>query len=541
MSQEKYALLSVFDKTGIVEFARRLLEMGWNILASGGTAEKIVQAGLPVSNVAELVGGKAMLGHRVVTLSRELHAGLLATDSERDVAELCSLGIPRIDLVCVDMYPLKDAIADPGATLQSVIESTDIGGPTMLRSGAKGKRIVICDPSDRGRVTDWLDKGEPEGASIRRQLAAKAEFTVACYTLASADFLGDGEYCGMLGRRARKLCYGENRRQTSAALFALDSASSDPLALDRFKLLEGQDPSYINMTDVHRLIETAVRIGAGWEVNVGSTPLIAVVVKHGNACGAAVGYDPSAVIKNMVEGDPQAISGGVVLTNFEIDRECACLMRQHAMAGGGKRFLDSVVAPHFTDSAIGELVRRRTRKCRLLVNPALAEDGLSVKALDTSPRFRPVRGGFLAQSGDEFVLNLKDPRIEWDGEVTEEQKWDIVLGWALGSSSNSNTIELTHNRMLIGRGVGQPSRVLAGKVAVLCAQESGHDTKGAIAYSDSFFPFPDGPEVLADAGISTIFASSGSIRDDDIAAVCKARKVAFVRIPDAVGRGFYGH
>ncbi len=533
---QKHALLSVFNKAGIAEFARALAEAGWTILASGGTAKTIIAAGVPVRDVAELVGGKAILGHRVVTLSREVHAGLLSKDTQEDAAELTALGIPRIDLVCVDMYPLSEAIAEPHATVESVTEMTDIGGPTMLRSGAKGRRIVVCDPADRERVLQLLRNGGLD-EEARLLLAAKAEFTVADYVLQSAKFLGDGEYEGFLGSLARELCYGENRRQKNAAFFR-NAAANDPLALDKFQLIEGNDPSFVNMTDVHRLLETATRLGAGWQANFGQVPFLGVAVKHGNACGAAVGDGPDEVIRKVVAGDPDAISGGLTLVNFQVDAHMAQLLRSHMMPEGAKRILDSVIAPGFTPEAVEELARK-TGKCRLFRNPALAGEGLGTGSLDATRRFRQVRGGFLTQDGDPFVLKLKD---EWHEVLTKQQERDLVLGWAIGSTANSNTIVLVKNDMLLGGGTGQRSRVMAARVALLYADAYHRgEVRGAVAYSDSFFPFPDGPLLLAGEGVSVIFATSGSIRDEEVAKVCEDNKVIFLRLPDAEARGFYGH
>lgn len=193
MKEQRNALLSVYHKNGIVDFATKLIALGFTIYASGGTHKHLSENGVKALSVAALVGGEAILGHRVVTLSREVHAGLLAQDTAEDIAELASLGIPRLDLVCVDLYPLEAEIAKAGSTRESVINQTDIGGPTMIRSGVKGGRIVVCDPEDRQRVIDWLEAGEPANGLID-ELGAKGEFVCAMYCLASAHYLSDGVY-----------------------------------------------------------------------------------------------------------------------------------------------------------------------------------------------------------------------------------------------------------------------------------------------------------------------------------------------------------
>lgn len=279
----KTALISVFEKAGIVEFAQELVNLGWQLLASGGTAKALAAASLPVRDVATLVGGGPILGHRVVTLSREVHAGLLARDI--DLTELEALGMPRIGLACVDFYPLGMEIARPGSTLESVTELTDIGGPTMLRSAAKGRRLAIGDPADRAMVLQWLRDGTADDPAKLRWLAAKAEYIVARYTLLSASYLGEGEFAGCIGRRIHACLYGENPWQGNAALYS--SGTNDPLALERFELVEGEKPSYNNWIDLHRVLATGSHLAAAQQLNLKTVQPFVIGVKHGNPCGAA--------------------------------------------------------------------------------------------------------------------------------------------------------------------------------------------------------------------------------------------------------------
>lgn len=531
------ALLSVFHKGGIIDFARELQKLGWDLVASGGTAKTLREADLSTYDVADLVGGGAILGHRVVTLSREVHAGLLATDTAEDKVELEQLGIPRINLVCVDLYPLEEAIRKNGQSREQVIEMTDIGGPTMLRSAAKGRRIVICDPADRARVLDWLKAGRPDEDAFITALCAKAEFMVAKYCLASARYHSDGGYEGILGRKIADCAYGENAWQTPAASYSTNS--DDPLALEKFQLVEGSAPSYNNYRDIDRLLQTITHIAAAFDVNFEKVPLIAVGVKHGNPCGTAVGDDPTDVLKKMIAGNPLALSGGLVGTNFMIQEDEAKCLRNHLSKE--KRVLDGVIAPGFFGEAIVEL-KRKKHKCRMLANPVLAT--LSRESLDATPIYRQVRGGFLKQPNYTFVLDLNSPEIEhcrYGSQLNKTEKENVLLVWAIGSTSNSNTITLTKNRMLIGNGVGQQDRVGAAKLAIELAKRNGHDTQDAVAYSDSFFPFPDGPEELAAGGIGIVLASSGSIRDEEIKFVFQKHGIRSLMIPDKTGRGFFGH
>jgi len=535
----KTALISVYNKEGIVEFAKGLVGLGFKLIASGGTAKALMDAGLEVTDVASLVGGGAILGHRVVTLSREIHAGLLARDIKEDRDELEKLNIPWIDLVCVDLYPLVEEINKPGSTKESVIEKTDIGGPTMLRSAAKGRRIVVCDPADRLKVVDWLKAGEPEKEKFIDGLVAKAEAVVADYALASARYHGNGCFDGMVGEQVLTCKYGENGWQTPAGLYEDKGLIvPDPLRLSAFTVVAGTTPSYNNLADIDRQLQTITHITAGFDVNYGKVPFVAVGVKHGNPCGTAVGEDAAEVIKKMLEGDLRAIFGGLVMMNFEITDELAEVLLTHKMPEGQRRLLDGIIAPAISPTAIAAL-KRKGDKCRMLVNPALAN--LSKDTLDIHPRFRYVRGGFLRQPNYAFVMDFKHPQMEIVGEVSQQQKTDMLLAWAVGSTSNSNTVTLVKDGMLLGNGVGQQDRVGGCELAVKRAKDAGHNIDEAAAYSDSFFPFTDGTEALAKAGISAILTTSGSVRDKDVKEFCQKQGVALAMIPDSVARGFFGH
>lgn len=525
---KRTALLSVYHKEGIVEFAQALVARDWDLLASGGTAKALLSANVPVRDIAKIVG-EPILGHRVVTLSREIHAGLLARDIPEDVAELERLGLPRIDLVCVDLYPLAEEIAKPESTRASVIEKTDIGGPTMLRSAAKGERFVICNPRDRIEFIAWLDAGCPDEGEFKDCLAALAEATVAGYCLASSRYRH--HYVdGFVGSQVRTCKYGENAWQTPAALFSTND--DDPLALHNFNLVAGDASSYNNLCDIDRMLQTITHIKTVLEDQD-----VAVAVKHGNPCGAAFGIYFEEIVEKMVSGDPRAIFGGLVMTTFRVDEFLAGKLLRHNMEKG-KRLLDGVIAPDFTGAAV-EFLARREGKCRLIVNPALAD--LNRKTLDHTPRFRQVRGGFLKQPNYTYVLNFDDPHTERFGTIDASQEDDLRLAWAIGSTSNSNTITLVKNRCLIGNGVGQQDRVGCCELAIKRARDAGHSTEGAVAYSDSFFPFSDGPRVLADAGIKAILTSSGSLRDGEVKEMCAKHSVTLIMIPDAMSRGFYNH
>ncbi len=334
------------------------------------------------------------------------------------------------------------------------------------------------------------------------------------------------------------LCYGENRRIKEAELHVRPEATEDLMSLRNFELVLGQAPSFVNMTDYDRVLKTAVQIGAGFEHNFESIPHIAIAVKHGNACGASVSWDTGTCLNQMVMGDPDAISGGVVLTNFHLEEQHAEILLRHGMPEGSKRVLDSVLAPGFGMEAQELLARKATDKCRLLRNPYMLDQGLGVDAVDKTERIRQVRGGYLRQDGDSFVLPLM-ARGGWG--ITHQQCLDVVFAWGIGSTQNSNTITIVKDGQLLGQGVNQRSRVMAVKVAELYTRKYGHDTTDAVAYSDSFFPFPDGVEALADMGVRTVFTTSGSKNDNLVIAAAERRGVKLLMLPDAEARGFSAH
>jgi phosphoribosylaminoimidazolecarboxamide formyltransferase / IMP cyclohydrolase len=532
---ERCALISVYDKTGIEDFGRSLVRQGWRIYSSGGTAKALRAADVPCTDVSELVGGEAILGHRVVTLSREIHAGLMARQTATDQAELETLGVPFIDLVCVDLYPLAEEIAKPGATPESVIEKTDIGGPALLRSASKGRRIVVCLPQQRPEVLRWLNEGEPHPMEFRQALASRAEAVIADYCLASARYHSLGRFDGLIAETTQVLKYGENAAQTPAHLLAV--RTDDPLAIDRFQLVAGTSPSYNNLAELDRHLQTITHIAAGWERNFHTVPNIALGTKHGNACGAAVGDDPAEVIRQMVMGDPRAIFGGLVMVNFELTEELAGELLSFGV-DSGRRLLDAVIAPSFAPEAI-QMLSRKGDKCRFLANPALAE--LGTRSIDTTPVLRQVRGGYLRQPNYTWVAELNSPDVTRTGELTDQQQRDAILAWAICCTSNSNTVTLTYNGHLIGNGVGQQDRVGCCELAIKRATDAGHSVQGAVAASDSFFPFPDGPETLIKAGVKAIWATSGSVRDEESRQLCREHNVALWQVPDSLGRGFFGH
>lgn len=531
------ALISVWDKTGIDKFAKELSAMGWKIYASGGTAEVIKKAGVKVIDASELSHGGEILGHRVVTLSREIYAGILADESEEHASELAGLGIPRIDLVCVDMYPLSEEIKSKSSTDGSVIEKTDVGGPTLLHAAAKGRRIVLARPQQRSEVIEWLKQGKPDEAKYRKKLAAIAEYEVADYMVTSANYLGGLNIAGLMSERVAAPNYGENPWQGGAGLY-LSKHIDDPLGIGNFELKDGIALSYNNYTDVDRLLQTATHIAAGLERNFQEVPNIALGAKHGNLCGAGIDNDPVKAIEKMLDGDQRAIFGGSVLLNFRITKEAASAIMTYKITKG-KRILDIIIAPEVDKDAL-DLLKRKNGKLRLLINPELAK--LSEDSIDTTQRIRHIRGGRLKQDNYTFIYDFNHPDILWAGKKAEgQQAKDMIVAWAVGSTSNSNTICIVRNGQLLSNGVGQQDRVTSAELALMRAKNAGHKLKDACAYSDSFFPFSDGPRMLAEAGVAAIITTRGSVRDEEVAKELSSAGVSLCTLPDSLARGFFGH
>jgi len=559
--KQKIALISVYNKEGIIDFSKKLVGLGWKIISSGGTAKHLLEAGIQVTDIAEITGMPPILDHRVLTLHPKIHGGLLALDMPEHLAELEKYEIPWIDLICVDLYPLEEETKNPNATRESVIDKTDMGGVALLRSSAKGRRITICDVSDRIRVIDWLKNGELDREKFLNHLAAKAEATTARYCSISGEYHSNGLYKGIFSKQFLKCAYGENAYQTPAFLYKIHDAQKDPLAITNWKQVAGSDLSYNNFCDLDRMIQTITHIGAGFEKNFNFVPDIAIGAKHGNACGAGVAEAllPSVdgskasveAVGKMLLGDLRAIFGGSVMLNFPVNEKIAEELISKYSPEGVRRLLDIVSAPSFSPEAV-EILSRKKGKCRLLTNPAIEKAGLS--SLDFSSRFRYIRGGFLTQPNYTFVPELS--RTVLGETLLRTVLADLVLAWGVGCTSNSNTVTLAKDGQLLGNGVGQQDRVGAAKLAIFRADDareslrlSGEpkalpgkaDLENAVAYSDSFFPFPDAVEVLINRGIKTIFSTSGSVNDEKIKELCKRKNVNLIMFPDSEARGFYQH
>jgi phosphoribosylaminoimidazolecarboxamide formyltransferase/IMP cyclohydrolase len=515
------ALLSVSDKAQLVELASGLHALGVELVSTGGTARAIAGAGIPVVEVESLTGFPEMLDGRVKTLHPAVHGGLLARrDLPEHAAALEAHGIGTIDLLCVGLYPFERTAATPGVTRAEAIEQIDIGGPAMIRSAAKNHAhvAVLTDPSQYGAVLEELRSGGGalSGATLRR-LALEAFRRTAAYDAAISAHLASLEPGAealparlTLGlERAAGLRYGENPHQRAATYRpgapgrGVDLVSAEPL--------HGKALSYNNLLDADAAIALAgeLRRATG-------DPASAVVVKHTNPCGAAVAGGAAGAIDAALAGDPLAAFGGILGCGAPIDAPSA----ERLCAEG--LFLEVVVAPSFDDDAL-EALRARWKNLRLLAVGPVDEPGPAPVAL------RPIAGGYLAQEPD----TMADDPSAWThaaGPAPDDATRRAASAvWAMSRRLTSNAIAIggaTGEAVaLFGAGAGQMDRVASCRVAVA---KAGDRAAGAVAASDAFFPFADGPEILADAGVRTIVQPGGSRRDGETLELCERRGITLL-------------
>jgi phosphoribosylaminoimidazolecarboxamide formyltransferase / IMP cyclohydrolase len=494
------AILSVYDKSGLVEFAEGLAALGWSLIASGGTAHALRQAGLPVTEVADYTGSPEALGGRVKTLHPAIHAGLLARPVAEDREQLAELGWDLIDLAVVNLYPFEETIARPDVTLEEAVENIDIGGVALIRAAAKNfaRVSLICDPADYPSVLADLQAG---GISLakRRSLAVKGFQQTRRYDTAISAYLAGGEADESDITPLRldlypvsQLRYGENPHQ-EATLYAYQPGAG-PLGGN---LLQGKALSYNNLLD----------LDAAWRAVVSFERPTVCIVKHLSPCGLASGDSLAAAYLLALESDPVSAFGGVIATNQPFDDETA-----HAL---GDLFVECIAAPGFEPAARQTLEKRKNLRL------------VSIKALKTEPDFelRSVNAGVLRQSVD-----LGDPAgTEWrvvsQRPPDEAEMEALRFAWKACQHVKSNAIVFVQGEATVGIGGGQPNRVDCVRIA---AQRAGGRARGAVMASDAFFPFPDSVEEAAKAGITAIVSPGGSVRDAEAIAAADERGIAMV-------------
>ena len=487
------ALLSVWDKTGVVAFARELSRLGVELVASGGTARALTDERIPVTSVEDLTGFGELLGHRVVTLHPAVHAAILARrDVASDVAELQQHGIAPIDLVCVNLYPFERTVGRLDVTWEQAIEQIDVGGPALLRAAAKNHEHVvpICRPEDYEAVLEEFRVNAEISIETRRTLATRAFETTAAYDAAVARWFGREddfpETFVPVFDRVTELAYGENPHQR-AAYYAQRGVRTHLLA--RVDQVQGKPLSFNNLGDLSaaRLLVRELEGPA------------AVIVKHANPCGVALGTTIDEAYEKALAADPVSAYGGVVVLNRPVGNR---LGRQLA-----QQFLEVVFAPGFSSAALGALADKEAM--RVLV------DGERRGFVTTERDLHRVFGGLLVQDRDADG----DPLDSMDvvcGDPDTATWDDLLFAWTVVKHVTSNAIVIARGGQTLGIGAGQMSRVDATRIAVEKARELGHSLEGAVLASDAFFPFADGPRIALEAGVAAIIQPGGSKRDTEV-------------------------
>ena len=498
------ALLSVSDKTGLVDLARGLTDLGWELVSTGGTAKALRDAGLTVKDISEVTGVPEMMDGRVKTLHPAVHGALLARrDDAEHVRAMKEHGIAPIDLVVVNLYPFRETAAKKGVAPDAVVEQIDIGGPSMLRSAAKNfaSVAVLVDPADYARVLDAL-RAKKDDVELRRSLAEKAFAHTAAYDAAiSAWFAaqrGDRmpERMSIALRKTQSLRYGENPSQ-SAAFYVEDGGRG----LASLKQRGGKELSFNNLLDLE---------GALLAADPFRGEICCAIIKHTTPCGLATGDSALAAYRKALACDPVSAFGSVIAFTVPVDDEAAQAV--------SSLFVECIVAPSFSETAVEILGRKKN--LRVLEGEAAWPE----RALD----FKRVRGGFLAQ--ERVVVAADDSiwKVATTRQPTDVERRDLLFAWRAVASVKSNAIVLAREGATIGIGAGQMSRVDAAFLAVHKAKQAGHDTVGAALGSDAFFPFRDGIDQAAAAGVTAIIQPGGSVRDDEVIAAANEHGIAMV-------------
>jgi phosphoribosylaminoimidazolecarboxamide formyltransferase/IMP cyclohydrolase len=513
------ALVSVHDKTGLVELGRALAALGVEIVSTGGTARLLRESGVSVRDVSDVTGFPEMMDGRVKTLHPRIHGGILARrDLPAHQAALEEHGIPPIDLVVVALYPFEATVARPGVTLAEAIEQIDVGGPTMIRAAAKNHAsvAVVTDPSQYRPILEELHAtGGVLSDDTRARLAREAFRRTGAYDAAIAGFLaggspqsGAGEAGGrsgefperlvLEGERAMALRYGENPHQ-SAAFYRLRGAP--PFGLGAMRQLHGPELGYNNLLDFSEALSLLVEF---------SEPA-AVAIKHTNPCGVAVAPTVGAAMAKAKASDPVSIYGGIVGVNRELDLAVVA-----ELAG---IFVEILFAPAFAPEALEEL-KRTKKKCRVLEVPTAPPPALV--------EYRSVLGGLLAQGADLVDLDAGALKTVSKRAPTADELQALRFAWKIAKHTKSNAIVLATRDQVVGVGAGQMNRLDSARLAVMRAGEVGLSTRGTVCASDAFFPFRDALDVVAKAGATAVIHPGGSVRDDEVIAAADHHGMAMV-------------
>ena len=492
------ALISVSDKTGVVEFAKGLVALGWEILSTSGTMKLLKESGVPVTSVSDVTGFPEICDGRVKTLHPKIHGALLARrDIPEHMKELKDNDIETIDLVCVNLYPFRETIAKPDVTMEDAVEHIDIGGPSMLRSAAKNWEsvTVVCNPADYGTILSEIKAGGNTTRETRLQLSAKAYTHTAEYDMAISTYMraqaGLPEKLFLEYDLKQELRYGENPHQ-EAKFFA--STVKEPFSLATAEQLNGKELSYNNIQDANAILNIAREFDEPFCVGV----------KHMNPCGSATGKTIAEAWKKAYEADKTSIFGGIVAANREIDLETAQMLKPI--------FLEIVMAPSFAPDALELLC---TKKNLRVLKVDMTKDNTVRK------QYVSMNGGMLVQDRDINTKPVAADQCVTELKPTAEQLADMEFAWKIVKHVKSNAIVVAKDGMTYGVGAGQMNRIGSAEIALKQAQntlkEEGKDimTEGLVLASDGFFPFNDCVALAAEYGIKAIVQPGGSIRDED--------------------------
>ena len=503
------ALLSVSDKSGLVDLARALAALGWELISTGGTSRALREAGLTVADVSDVTRFPEMLDGRVKTLHPAVHGGLLARrDLPEHMAAIGEHAIAPIDLVVVNLYPFRETVARGGVTPEEVIEQIDIGGPSMLRSAAKNFSAVtvVVDPADYGRVLETLRAGDAAaGAALRRELAAKVFAHTAAYDAAIAAWFAEQaedrfpERLSLAFERAQTLRYGENPDQQAAFYVERKGAGLGALVQKG-----GKELSFNNLLDLEGALLAAEPFADGEQ------GACCAIIKHTTPCGLAVGASAREAYEKALACDPVSAFGSVIALTVPVDDEAAEQI--------SRLFVECVVAPAFSEGAVETLGRKKN--LRILEGSAPADP----RALD----YKRVRGGLLVQDRMPAAVIGDGWKVVTTRQPTDEELADLRFAWRAVRSVKSNAIVLARDGMTLGIGAGQMSRVDASFMAAHKARQAGHALEGVVLGSDAFFPFRDGVDQAAEAGVRAIVQPGGSVRDAEVIEAANAHGMAMV-------------
>ena len=511
MATIKQALISVSDKSGVLEFAKGLNDLGVKILSTGGTAKLFADNGIPVTEVADYTGFPEMLDGRVKTLQPKVHAGILARrDLPEHVATLAAHGIPTIDLVVVNLYPFAATIAKPDCSLIDAIENIDIGGPTMVRAAAKnhGHVAIVTDPEDYSSVLAELQTNEGAVSDATRfDLAKKAFSHTAAYDSAISNYLttvnSDGtrsEFPAQINfnfAKVQDMRYGENPHQNAAFYRELTTVAG---SIANYTQLQGKELSYNNIGDAD----------ATWELVKTFDQCACVIVKHANPCGVAIADTSLSAYKLAFATDPTSAFGGIIAFNRTVDGQAAEAVAQ--------QFVEVVIAPEYSAEALQVFAAKPN--VRVLIVPlSNAHNQYDIKR---------VGGGLLVQTPD--ILNVQAAQLKVVTKVQPDaaQLQDLLFAWRVAKYVKSNAIVFCKNGQTLGVGAGQMSRVDSTRIASIKAQNAGLSLAGSVVASDAFFPFRDGLDVLAAAGAKAVIQPGGSMRDAEVIAAADEHGIAMV-------------